>query len=749
MLGTPSHAAGPLRPKRGASSAFAKFSREAGRWLAKDRHLFAVAGLLVLGVVALAAFIVVSDHRETRDSAEAALSNLANALEKDIARNVELFDVAIQETGDALRLPGLDAANPDLRQAALFSRITTAEYMDSIVVLDPAGVIRFDSGAIVPPPATFADRDYFKIPRDEPGIGLYISAPQIGRFDRKEVVVFSRRQTGPDGAFEGIVAGSVELDYFRQLFSQLKLGPAGAISLLRTDGTLLARYPATPEQAGRNVSGAVLFKSMLRSHAGIIDGTSARDGVERIVAYRHVRKLPLLIAVSYGKDDLFAAWRKKSALVLAAIAILTGLAGALLVALRRQLARSASAERRALASAEKATRSERNLAFALDRLDILFRNSADAQFAAFRRQDGRFAFDLLNRRAEELTGLQAATMIGRTPAESFSPEVSAAILANWERCIASGEPLSYEQTLVLPAGLRHVETLLVPVRDTHGVICRLIGTARDVTERRQMEEALLRHNLTLEQRAADASAAQDDALVRASTAENLRVLGELASGIAHDFNNVLQSITGCASVMERRAEDPATMRRAARLISDATDRGASITHRLLAFSRPSGTSEAEPIPIAPLLADVIEILRHTLRGAGSIAIHAEIVDETLHVVAERNQLQTVLLNLATNARDAMPGGGALTLGASPATAADKPGLATGSYIRLWVEDDGVGMDSATMARVTEPFFTTKPVGQGTGLGLSMANNYAKEAGGLLTIDSRPGAGTVVSLWLRR
>ena len=719
-------------------------------WLADDSAaIIWLAAVLFTGASALTAWIVVSDHGETRTNAELSLANLASALEKDIARNVEVYDLAIQETAAASQLPGLADVSPELRRAALFSRVATTEFMYTLSVLDASGTLLFASSQSVSPDANFADREYFRFLRDHPDTGLYVGAPIHSRLYNKDVTIFARRIPSSDGRFVGIVTSSVEITYFSNLFASLELGEGGAVSLVRNDGIVLARYPAIPGQIGLSVSDAQTFRFMAQHEAGFIDGVSAADGIDRIYAYRHVAGLPLIVAVSYGHSHVFAAWRQKTVLVFAAISSLVGLGAVLLGALRRQLARRSAAERRALDLAEQARRSEGNLAVAFNRIDAVFRYSADAQFAVSRRNDGKFAFDLLNRRCEDLTGLNAGDVIGKTPEECLPPDTAVIIVRNWEHCAASGEPLSYEHTRTVSIVPRHWETLLVPVRDVDGAIYRLIGTIRDVTDRKQAEAELLRRNITLEQRAADATAAQDDALARASVAERLQILGQLATGVAHDFNNVLQSVSGCAAIIERRAEEPNTMRHAARLIADAAARGSSITQRLLAFSREDPV-RAERIAVSAMLADVADILRHTLRGAGHIDIHTQVDDDTLVVSAELNELKTVLLNLATNARDAMPDGGRLLLGAAAdVVAPGDPQLAPGDYVRLWVQDSGFGMDDATIARATEPFFTTKPVGQGTGLGLSMARTYAERRGGMLAIDSQPGLGTNVSLWLRR
>jgi CheY-like chemotaxis protein/two-component sensor histidine kinase len=227
----------------------------------------------------------------------------------------------------------------------------------------------------------------------------------------------------------------------------------------------------------------------------------------------------------------------------------------------------------------------------------------------------------------------------------------------------------------------------------------------------------------------------------------MEALGQLAGGIAHDFNNVLQAVAGGLSLILRRATEPEEVRKLANMAIGASDRGAAITGRLLSFAR---RGELQPSTIAPrpLLEGLREILVPTL-GSG-IAINLEVADDAPLLVADKAQLETVLINLAVNARDAMPAGGELTIRAVADTAhkgeGRSAGLRPGSYLRLEVRDDGAGMDLATLKRASEPFFTTKPSGQGTGLGLAMARGFAEQSGGAFSISSEIGLGTTVTLW---
>ncbi|MGG5818482.1 ATP-binding protein [Falsiroseomonas sp. HW251] len=251
---------------------------------------------------------------------------------------------------------------------------------------------------------------------------------------------------------------------------------------------------------------------------------------------------------------------------------------------------------------------------------------------------------------------------------------------------------------------------------------RVVGVIRDVTANRRLEAELRQ-------------------------AQKMQALGELAGGIAHDFNNILQAVSGTATLAERDAADPEAVRRRMQALGGAVARGAAITHRLLAFAR-RDAPKVEPLDPGALLQGAAEILAPALGARIPVAVEA--APGLPALLGDPAQLQTALINLATNARDAMPTGGRLTLSATAEALPAGGGpaaLRPGRYIRVSVADTGTGMDEATLARVTEPFFTTKPLGKGTGLGLSMAKSMAEGAGGGLSIDSAPGRGTTVSLWL--
>jgi PAS domain S-box-containing protein len=273
--------------------------------------------------------------------------------------------------------------------------------------------------------------------------------------------------------------------------------------------------------------------------------------------------------------------------------------------------------------------------------------------------------------------------------------------------------------------------IIDPIRDETGGLVGFAKITRDITERREAQAAL---ELAREQ---------------LFQAQKLEAIGQLTGGVAHDFNNLLTAILGSLELVKRRLpHDP----RVTPLIDNAiqgAERGATLTQRMLAFARRQEL-KLEAVEIASLVRGMTGLLERSL--GPSIRIETRFPRSLPPVKTDPNQLENALLNLTVNARDAMPHGGTIRITAKaeavgPSMPGPAPALPPGGYVRLSVCDEGDGMDTATLARASEPFFTTKGIGKGTGLGLSMVHGLAEQSGGRLAINSRPGVGTTVDLWL--
>ena len=266
----------------------------------------------------------------------------------------------------------------------------------------------------------------------------------------------------------------------------------------------------------------------------------------------------------------------------------------------------------------------------------------------------------------------------------------------------------------------YLDVSVQPVRADDGKIIYLLFEARDITELKVAQEQLRQ-------------------------SQKMEALGQLTGGIAHDFNNLLTVVVGGLDIIAKRADD-AKLKRYADNALAAAERGARLTGQLLAFSRVQRL-EVRPTYVAPLIQNMRPLLRNVL-GPG-INKQFELDEAMIAVMADPTQLEVAVLNLAINARDAMPDGGVLTFSTRPVSVQGDPEIDDGDYIELTISDTGTGMPPEVVERAFEPFFTTKEVGKGTGLGLSMVYGMARQSGGAARLESTPGKGTAVSLLFRK
>ena len=266
----------------------------------------------------------------------------------------------------------------------------------------------------------------------------------------------------------------------------------------------------------------------------------------------------------------------------------------------------------------------------------------------------------------------------------------------------------------------YLDVSVQPVRSGEGTILYLLFEARDITDLKVAQEQLRQ-------------------------SQKMEALGQLTGGIAHDFNNLLTVVVGGLDIIAKRADD-AKLKRYADNALAAAERGARLTGQLLAFSRVQRL-EVRPTYVAPLIQNMRPLLRNVL-GPG-ITKQFDLDEAMMPVMADPTQLEVAVLNLAINARDAMPEGGMLSFSSRPVEVSEDPDLEDGDYIELTISDTGLGMPPEVLERAFEPFFTTKEVGKGTGLGLSMVYGMARQSGGTARIESIPDKGTAVTMLFRK
>jgi PAS domain S-box-containing protein len=326
-----------------------------------------------------------------------------------------------------------------------------------------------------------------------------------------------------------------------------------------------------------------------------------------------------------------------------------------------------------------------------------------------------------NSGARRIKGYEAAEIIGKNFECFYSEQDRAAgVPAAGLRTAAREGRLETEGWRLRKDGSRFWANVIIDAIHSNG---RLVGYAkitRDITERR----------------AADA---------RLRQSQKMEAVGQFTGGAAHDFNNLLMAILGSLEILRKRLpNDPRLLALLDNAVQGAK-RGSSLTQRMLAFARRQELKQ-EAVDLAHLVNNMLELLERSL--GPTINIETRFPREAVRVRTDANQLETALLNLAINSRDAMPSGGTITITVAehPIAGAHPTGLPPGPYACLSVTDTGQGMDEATLARATEPFFTTKGIGKGTGLGLSMVDGLIGQSGGKLIVQSVPARGTTIELW---
>lgn len=293
---------------------------------------------------------------------------------------------------------------------------------------------------------------------------------------------------------------------------------------------------------------------------------------------------------------------------------------------------------------------------------------------------------------------------------------------------------------------RWIRSVSQPRHGPGGAFGGFIGVGIDITDARQAEDDLKRINDLLAERVSAALAERDEANARLHHAQKLEAVGQLTGGVAHDFNNLLMVITGALDLIQRRPNDVERRTKMVEAALGAARRGERLTQQLLAFSRRQAL-KPQAIRVDELLLENEPLLRRAVGEAVSFELAPGAGEAA--AMLDPGQFDAAIMNLLVNARDAVPQDGRITLSTESCELEEDetPDIAAGAYLRITVEDNGAGMEPEVVARVFEPFFTTKDVGKGTGLGLSQVYGFARQSGGGVTIETAPGRGAKLSLYL--
>lgn len=658
------------------------------------RMVWAIVLVAVLMLLALAA-VVQYLARHERDL------TFANA--KEINNKIALSDeVRIRSLLGALDKVMLVmrrdfSQNPRMTHQELMQRLDELkidnELNPRISFVDAAGDVTLSSarsGNSQKLKLNVADREYFQRQKTEQADLLAVGVPIESRVSGKWVVPLTRRITNKDGSFGGVLTMTVDPSLFTQPFEQTSLGADATRALIGLDGYTLVRMNSGQLTFGGDTRKSQLFNALKQSKEGSYTAFAASDGVQRTVSYRLIEPYGIVILAGSSVASIEGAYAIKVrgyALAAALFGLLiAGLSGLMVVGILRQAKLFQSQQ-----SFNQLIELVPQLVTSLDtKGNIVWVNSRTVEYAGPSADEQTAGYDwvLAAVHTEDLARVKdfvASALVHQPHAES----------CEYRKRRSDGSYLWFSSQITR-------------VLDQHGDCASFLQTGTDIHDRKMAEE-------------------------RARVAQKLESIGQLTGGMAHDFNNLLAIIVGNLDLARPHITAVAASRQL-EVAMGAAQRGVGLVKSLLALASKQPLLPAR-IDLGVLVERIAPLLKHAV--GQRVRFELKPTGANVQVVVDEAGLEAVLLNLTVNARDAMPKGGELCLSLDVADA----------MARIAVVDTGTGMPAAVLKRATEPLFTTKERGHGTGLGLSMVAGFVKQSGGKMQIQSEEGKGTTIEILL--
>ena len=673
----------------------------AGRFVSgaiiRTRSLLLGAALVFAGLVGLTGWMSWDAHDATFQHAKQTSENLLTAFDDDIKRMIGSYDLSLQAAVDGLQEEAIWSLPPKLRDMALFDRAATAQYLGSILVVDENGQILIDSRSDTPPTQTVADREYFLAQRAQPNLGLYISPPFLSRIDKVWEIAVSRRWTHADGSFAGVVVGTIQLEFFRQLFDKVETGAQGSITFMTDKGTIISRKPFKEQDYGFSISDSPLFNLYPAQRVGLFEFTALVDGISRVYNYRQIGDYPLLISVGVPHQVIFAEWWQKTVIAAMAtigLAAVATLLGSLCVA---ELRRRSRAER------EAANLAAQYKLLADNSTDVIIRIAPDGT----RKYVSPSSRDVLGFAPEELVGRDAAALA--------HPEDHHLIIAARERMRRGTD----EQTVTYRS--RHAdgryiwaETKVRGVRDhLTGELLETVAVLRDISARKVIEERLVE----------TAGEAEQAALAKS----------QFLATMSHEIRTPLNGVLGFTDLLQRTELTP-VQRQYVDLQREAGTALLTIINDILDFSKLDAgkvTIAPAPIELRSLTESCVEWFRPAAEKKGLKLAWNFAADLPSWVKADGPRLQQVLCNLLSNAiKFTRVGGVSVDV---------RRGERQPAQLVIAVHDSGIGIPAEKLSLLFQRFSQldgsiSREFG-GTGLGLAITQRLVELMGGQISVSS--------------
>ncbi len=679
-----------------------------GRWVVT------LGALLIVANAATDAYDQWRAYRFTVDNASRELVNSARILASQTDETLKAVDVLLRDVASDYQHIPTSTQLVDI-DAALAGRANGLPQLLSLTIADAHGSQRYRSRPFDSDLSqSVLEQPYFIAHRDNPASGLFVSEPIVTHTGRRAAIVLSRRLTDASQHFAGVVSGVVDLGQFQQFYHQINLGRRSSILLLNDDGTLIVREPPpSAAEIGRKHPRLATAPAS----EGAMRMVSPIDGRKRFVAGAHVGGFPLVVAVAREEAAVLDAWRDEVFRVAAQDVIVSTLIALAIGALLHQLRRVELGER-ALRESEQ-------------RYALAMEGANEGHFD----QNIPDGSGFMSPKMRELLGLSSSvpTSTREEALVNAHPDDRSTIDAAFQAVVEGrSETYDVEYRVCLADGQWH--WILVRgrcLRDSGGKPCRLVGSAIDVTDRKRAE------------------AEKDRLESELRKSQKMEAMGTLAGGIAHDFNNILGAILGYGELAQKSAADGSAVRRYVDNVMHAAGRAKALVERILAFSR-SGLGEREPVNVQAVVTETLQLLAASLPAR--VQLKRALDADDAAVIGDATQLHQVLMNLCTNAVQAMPAGGVLEVRLERDHVRERRSmlqgeLLPGPYVRLTVRDSGQGIEPRVLDRMFDPFFTTKGVGVGTGLGLSLVHGIVVDIGGAIDVATALDEGTTFTIWL--